>query len=42
VPIYRVGELLESVPGLIVTPHSGERKANRYFLRGFNPDAQGW
>src|SRR5437660_3358867 len=37
-PVYRVGELLESVPGLIVTQHSGEGKANQYFLRGFNLD----
>ena len=26
------------VPGLIVTQHSGEGKANQYFLRGFNLD----
>jgi outer membrane receptor protein involved in Fe transport len=37
-PIYRVGEVLEIVPGLIVTQHSGEGKANQYFLRGFNLD----
>ncbi|HXQ52515.1 MAG TPA: TonB-dependent receptor [Stellaceae bacterium] len=37
-PAYRVGELLESVPGLIVTQHSGEGKANQYFLRSFNLD----
>ena len=37
-PVYRVGELLETVPGLIVTQHSGEGKANQYFLRGFNLD----
>ena len=37
-PTYRVGELLETVPGLIVTQHSGEGKANQYFLRGFNLD----
>ncbi|MEJ0069398.1 MAG: TonB-dependent receptor plug domain-containing protein [Pseudomonadota bacterium] len=37
-PFYRVGQLLESVPGLIVTQHSGEGKANQYFLRGFNLD----
>jgi len=36
--VYRPGELLESVPGLIVTQHSGEGKANQYFLRGFNLD----
>lgn len=34
----RVGEVLEAVPGLIVTQHSGEGKANQYFLRGFNLD----
>ena len=37
-PVYRVGETLEVVPGLIVTQHSGEGKANQYFLRGFNLD----
>src|SRR5580658_6205136 len=37
-PTYRVGETLETVPGLIVTQHSGEGKANQYFLRGFNLD----
>jgi outer membrane receptor protein involved in Fe transport len=37
-PAYRSGELLETVPGLIVTQHSGEGKANQYFLRGFNLD----
>jgi hypothetical protein len=36
--IAREGEMLESVPGLIVTQHSGEGKANQYFLRGFNLD----
>jgi len=36
--VYRPGELLESVPGLIVTQHSGEGKANQYFLRGFSLD----
>ncbi len=38
VPFARVGEALEIVPGLIVTQHSGEGKANQYFLRGFNLD----
>jgi hypothetical protein len=38
VPFTRVGEALEVVPGLIVTQHSGEGKANQYFLRGFNLD----
>ncbi len=37
-PISRSGELLEFVPGMIVTQHSGEGKANQYFLRGFNLD----
>lgn len=37
-PISRVGELLETVPGVIVTQHSGEGKANQYFVRGFNLD----
>jgi outer membrane receptor protein involved in Fe transport len=34
----RPGEVLEATPGLIVTQHSGEGKANQYFLRGFNLD----
>ena len=38
VPFLRPGEALEIVPGLIVTQHSGEGKANQYFLRGFNLD----
>ena len=37
-PASRVGEVLEAVPGLMVTQHSGEGKANQYFLRGFNLD----
>jgi TonB dependent receptor/TonB-dependent Receptor Plug Domain len=37
-PLLRAGELLEVVPGLIVTQHSGDGKANQYFLRGFNLD----
>ena len=37
-PLPRTGELLEVVPGLIVTQHSGTGKANQYFLRGFNLD----
>ncbi|HLI21514.1 MAG TPA: TonB-dependent receptor [Stellaceae bacterium] len=37
-PTYRPGEYLETVPGLIVTQHSGEGKANQYFMRGFNLD----
>jgi hypothetical protein len=37
-PLMRQGEVLEAVPGVIVTQHSGEGKANQYFLRGFNLD----
>jgi outer membrane receptor protein involved in Fe transport len=37
-PLMRQGEVLETVPGVIVTQHSGEGKANQYFLRGFNLD----
>ena len=37
-PGYRPADVLESVPGLIITQHSGEGKANQYFLRGFNLD----
>ena len=37
-PIERPGEVLEAAPGLIVTQHSGEGKANQYFLRGMNLD----
>ena len=35
---YRPGELLEAVPGLVVSQHSGEGKANQFYLRGFNLD----
>jgi hypothetical protein len=37
-PFTRPAEALEEAPGLIVTQHSGEGKANQYFLRGFNLD----
>lgn len=37
-PLLRTGELLETVPGVIVTQHSGDGKANQYFARGFNLD----
>ena len=37
-PIYRIGQLYETVPGLVVTVHSGESKANQYELRGFDLD----
>ena len=37
-PALRTGEVLEFVPGMIVTQHSGDGKANQYYLRGFNLD----
>lgn len=37
-PLSRPAEALEVVPGLIITQHSGDGKANQYFLRGFNLD----
>ncbi len=37
-PIMRNGEILETVPGVIITQHAGGGKANQYFLRGFNLD----
>jgi TonB dependent receptor-like, beta-barrel/TonB-dependent Receptor Plug Domain len=37
-PLSREGELLETVPGLIMTQHSGDGKANQMFVRGFNLD----
>src|SRR5215471_11944108 len=37
-PLLRPGEVLEVVPGVAVTQHSGSGKANQYFLRGFNLD----
>jgi hypothetical protein len=37
-PLLRTGDLLEFVPGLVATQHSGSGKANQYFLRGFNLD----
>jgi outer membrane receptor protein involved in Fe transport len=37
-PALRPGEVLEYVPGVIITQHSGDGKANQYFLRGFNLD----
>ena len=37
-PVYRVGQLLETVPGLVVSIHSGEGKAPQYLARGFNLD----
>ena len=32
------GWCMETIPGVIVTQHSGSGKANQYFLRGFNLD----
>jgi hypothetical protein len=37
-PLLRPGEIVENIPGVIVTQHSGGGKANQYFLRGFNLD----
>ena len=37
-PLMRPAEVLEIVPGVIVTQHAGDGKANQYFLRGFNLD----
>ena len=37
-PLLRPGEVMELVPGMIITQHSGGGKANQYFLRGFNLD----
>ena len=37
-PLLRPGTLLELIPGMAVTQHSGAGKANQYFLRGFNLD----
>lgn len=37
-PLLRTGEVMETVPGLIATQHSGSGKANQFFLRGFNLD----
>jgi hypothetical protein len=37
-PLLREGELLETVPGLIMTQHSGDGKSNQMFVRGFNLD----
>ena len=36
--VYRPGEVLEAVPGLVISQHSGEGKANQFYLRGFNLD----
>ena len=37
-PLLRSGEILEALPGLIITQHAGGGKANQYFMRGFNLD----
>lgn len=37
-PLLRPAEVMEAVPGMVVTQHSGDGKANQYFLRGFNLD----
>ncbi|GAB3371703.1 TonB-dependent receptor [Spongiibacter taiwanensis] len=37
-PMLRPAEVLETVPGMVITQHSGGGKANQYFLRGFNLD----
>ncbi|MGE3704496.1 MAG: carboxypeptidase regulatory-like domain-containing protein, partial [Vicinamibacterales bacterium] len=37
-PLNRASEVLETVPGLVISQHSGEGKANQYYLRGFNLD----
>lgn len=37
-PVNRAAEILETVPGMIISQHSGEGKANQYYLRGFNLD----
>lgn len=38
IPLLRPGEVLETIPGVVVTQHSGDGKANQYFLRGYNLD----
>ena len=37
-PVFRAGEVFESVPGVVISQHSGEGKANQYYVRGFNID----
>lgn len=37
-PLLRPGEVLETVPGVVITQHSGAGKANQFFVRGFNLD----
>jgi hypothetical protein len=37
-PIARAADVLETIPGVVISQHSGEGKANQYYLRGFNLD----
>jgi outer membrane receptor protein involved in Fe transport len=37
-PAYRPAQLVETVPGLAATVHSGEGKASQYLMRGYNLD----
>lgn len=37
-PLNRAGDVLELIPGMIATQHSGTGKANQYFVRGINLD----
>jgi outer membrane receptor protein involved in Fe transport len=37
-PLLRPGDVLETIPGLVISQHSGEGKASQYYLRGFNLD----
>jgi hypothetical protein len=37
-PLLRPAEVLEAVPGIVVTQHSGAGKSNQLFARGFNLD----
>ena len=36
--LLRPADVLENIPGMVVTQHSGDGKANQYFLRGVNLD----
>ena len=36
--LARPADVLEQIPGMVVTQHSGDGKANQYFLRGINLD----
>jgi hypothetical protein len=37
-PLMRSADVLETVPGLVISQHSGDGKANQYYVRGFNLD----